>query len=258
MSPARLSVNLNKVALLRNARGGTVPDLTSCAEICLRAGAHGITLHPRPDRRHALAEDVVAMRELLAGWPGAELNVEGNPFPAFLELVERVGPHQCTLVPDAPDALTSDRGWDFAREGERLRPVVARLRARGIRVSLFVEPEPSQAQAAARVGADRVELFTARYARSSGTAEAGAVLERYAATARAAAAAGVGVNAGHDLDLHNLPGFRVPGLLEVSIGQALVADALIQGLDATVRAYLAALGHALPAASAPPATASTG
>ena len=243
----RLSVNLNKVALLRNARGGGRPDVGALGRVCVGAGAAGLTLHPRPDGRHARADDVAA----LAAWlpdAGAELNVEGNPFapagaagayvyPGFVEIVRRSRPTQATLVPDAAGQLTSDHGWRFP--DARLAPVVAELQALGCRVSLFLDPDPGAMPAAAETGADRVELYTGPYAEAAARGEAG-LLDRYAAAAEAARAAGLGVNAGHDLDLENLGPFlrAVPGVAEVSIGQALVADALERGLAATVRAYL--------------------
>ena len=238
----RLSVNLNKVALLRNARAGAVPSVRRCAEACLDAGAHGITVHPRPDGRHTRPGDVHELAALLRERPGVELNVEGNPFPEFLALVHAARPDQCTLVPDAPSALTSDHGWDVAAHGDRLRPIIADLRARGIRVSLFVDADAAQVEAAAQVGADRVELFTGPYAHAHGTAKAPEVFASYARAAERAVALGVGVNAGHDLDLENLGAVRtLPGLREVSIGHALVADALHLGLHAAVTAYLRAL-----------------
>lgn len=251
-----LSVNLNKVALLRNARGGGRPDVQALGRVCVGAGAAGLTLHPRPDGRHARAGDVYA----LAAWlpdAGAELNVEGNPFapagetggyryPGFLEIVRQSRPAQATLVPDAAGQLTSDHGWDLARDGGRLAPVVAELRALGCRVSLFMDPDPEAVRAAADVGADRVELYTGPYAEAAAAGDAAPLLDRYAEAARAAADAGLGLNAGHDLDLDNLGPFlrAVPGVQEVSIGQALVADALERGLGPTVRAYLDAIREA--------------
>lgn len=246
----RLSVNLNKVALVRNARGGSRPDVQALARVCVEAGAAGVTLHPRPDGRHARADDVLA----LAGWlpeAGAELNVEGNPFagatetpgyafPGFLAILREARPTQATLVPDAADQLTSDHGWDFARDGDRLAPLVADLRAQGARVSLFVDPDPEAVRAAADVGADRVELYTGPYAEAAARGDAEAALARYRRAAEAAHAIGLGLNAGHDLDLENLGPFlrAVPGVAEVSIGQALVADALERGLGVTVQDYL--------------------
>jgi len=236
----RLSVNVNKVATLRNARGGGRPSVRQAAEVAIAAGCHGITVHPRPDERHIRAADV----EELASWLPVELNVEGYPGESWLRLVERVRPAQATLVPDPPDVLTSNAGWRFG-EVDRvwLGEVVTRLHAAGCRVSLFVDPVPAEAEAAPSVGADRVELYTEAYARAFPTAERDAVFARYRATAERAVAVGLGVNAGHDLDLENLPFFarHLPGLQEVSIGHALISDALYAGLAPTVAAYLAAL-----------------
>jgi pyridoxine 5-phosphate synthase len=249
----RLSVNLNKVALLRNSRALGIPSVVRAATIALDAGAHGITVHPRPDGRHIRTQDVYELAQLLKGRRDAEFNIEGNPFHAALDLVLEVQPQQCTLVPDAPGAFTSDHGWDLKRDGARLRPIVAGLAALGIRVSLFMDPLPEAMAAARDVGADRVELYTEPYARAFGTAAEKAELARYTAAARAAQQAGLGVNAGHDLNQDNLPRFlsAVPGVLEVSIGHALIADALESGLAQTVRDYLAAAG-------AQPASAATG
>ena len=239
----RLSVNINKVALLRNSRTLGIPSVLRAAEIALECGAHGITVHPRPDGRHIRPADVKELAAMLKQHPQAEFNIEGNPFHAVLELVRKVRPHQCTLVPDDPAALTSDRGWDLARDGERLSPVVTELKALGVRVSLFMDAAPSAMAAARAIGADRVELYTEPYARSFATPEEGATLARYTAAGRAAGAAGLGVNAGHDLNQQNLPRFlsAVPDVLEVSIGHALIAEAIEHGLAATVRAYLAAV-----------------
>jgi pyridoxine 5-phosphate synthase len=250
-----LSINLNKVALMRNARGGGRPDVQALGRICVEAGAAGLTLHPRPDGRHALASDVAALATWLPD-ASAELNVEGNPFappgttggyasPGFLEIVRQARPTQATLVPDAAGQLTSDHGWDFDRDGGRLADVVGELQALGCRVSLFVDPDPGSMAAAARTGADRVELYTGPYAEDAARGETG-LLDRYAETAEAARTAGLGLNAGHDLDLDNLGPFlrAVPGVDEVSIGQALVADALEWGLAATVEAYLAVIESA--------------
>ncbi len=237
----RLSVNLNKVALLRNSRSLGIPDVIKAARSVLEAGAAGITVHPRPDARHIRSSDVYGLAALLGAWPKAEFNIEGNPFEApLLELARAVRPQQCTLVPDTPGAFTSDHGWDLPRDGARLQPVVTELKGLGIRVSLFMDPLADMMSAAAATGAQRVELYTEPYARAFGTAEEKAALERYAAAAVAAQAAGLGVNAGHDLNRDNLPRFlsAVPNVAEVSIGHALVADALELGLAATVRDYL--------------------
>ncbi|MCC6534572.1 MAG: pyridoxine 5'-phosphate synthase [Burkholderiales bacterium] len=240
----KLSVNLNKVALLRNSRTLGIPSVTRCARIAIEAGTHGITVHPRPDARHIRRDDVFELAELLRAYPAIELNIEGNPFHQVLDLVKRVRPHQCTLVPDDPAAFTSDHGWDVAAHAGRLRPVIDELHAIGARVSLFMDPEPASMALARSIGADRVELYTEPYARAYGSGAQASELARYAAAARSAQAAGLGVNAGHDLNLDNLPEFlaAVPDVLEVSIGHALTADALELGLHATVRAYLDALG----------------
>ncbi len=242
----KLSVNLNKIALLRNTRSLGIPSVTRAAAIALDAGAHGITVHPRPDGRHIRAQDVHEVAELLRSYPQAELNIEGNPFENALDLVRAVRPHQFTLVPDDPAAFTSDHGWDLARDGERLRPVIAAVKDLGVRVSLFMDADPQSIGQAAAVGADRVELYTEPYAAAFGTAGEESALARFAAAARASREAGLGVNAGHDLNQRNLPAFlsRVPGVLEVSIGHALVADALEEGLARTVRNYLAAIARA--------------
>lgn len=237
----RLSVNLNKVALLRNSRDLGIPGVTRAARIVLEAGAQGITVHPRPDARHIRSSDVHELAQLLKSSPAAEFNIEGNPFePPLLELARAVRPQQCTLVPDTPGAFTSDHGWDLARDGVRLRPMVEELKKLGIRVSLFMDPLAEMMAAAAATGAQRVELYTEPYARSFGTAGEAAMVERYAVAARSAQAAGLGVNAGHDLNRDNLPQFlaAVPSVAEVSIGHALIADALELGLATTVREYL--------------------
>jgi pyridoxine 5-phosphate synthase len=241
-----LSVNLNKIALVRNTRPLGIPSVTRAAAIALDAGAHGITVHPRPDGRHIRGQDVYELARVLKAYPHAEFNIEGNPFENALDLVRAVRPHQFTLVPDDPSAFTSDHGWDIARDGERLHPVIAAVKDMGVRVSLFMDPNPQAVGEAARIGADRVELYTEPYAAAFGTAGEENQLALYAAAARAAATAGLGVNAGHDLNQRNLPAFlsRVPGVLEVSIGHALVADALEEGLARTVRNYLAAIARA--------------
>jgi pyridoxine 5-phosphate synthase len=243
----KLSVNLNKIALLRNTRALGIPSVVRAAEIALEAGAHGITVHPRPDGRHIRTQDVHELGAVLKAYPHAEFNIEGNPFENAFDLVRAARPQQFTLVPDDPGAFTSDHGWDLHRDGERLRPVIAAVKDMGVRVSLFMDANPQAIGEAARVGADRVELYTEPYAAAFGTGPAEAEqLTLYAAAARAAAAAGLGVNAGHDLNQFNLPAFlsRVPGVLEVSIGHALIADALEEGLARTVRNYLAAIARA--------------
>ena len=241
----RLSVNLNKVALLRNARPLGIPSVTDCALIAIEVGAHGITVHPRPDQRHIRNDDVRDLAQLLAGHKNIEFNIEGNPFHGLIDIARSVKPHQCTLVPDDTTASTSDHGWDLQRDGKQLKPLIDELRELGIRVSLFMDPVADSMQAARDLGADRVELYTEPYARAFDAGRTTAELPRYVAAAQAAAAAGLGVNAGHDLNQDNLPAFlvAVPGVLEVSIGHALIADALVHGLGQTVRDYLAAIGR---------------
>ena len=245
-----LSVNINKVALLRNSRHLDLPSPVRAAELCLQAGAAGITIHPRPDQRHIRPDDAVQIAALMKRWPDREFNIEGNPFHNLMDLVRTLRPHQCTLVPDSQDQFTSDHGWSFPQDASRLRPVIEELHALGVRVSLFMDPLP-QAMAAARgVGADRVELYTEAYARAWGTPQQTEVLALYRASAEAAQAAGLGLNAGHDLNRHNLGDFlrAVAGVQEVSIGHALIADALEMGYAATVSAYLAVIeaAHASP------------
>jgi pyridoxine 5-phosphate synthase len=241
---AKLSVNVNKIATLRNTRPPSVgiPDVARLARICLEAGAHGITVHPRPDQRHIRPDDVGQLAALVRGYPGAEYNIEGNPFLTYLEYARAVHPTQCTLVPDSHDAATSDHGWDVRKEMERLKPLVAELHACGARVSLFMDPDPEAIAPAAQTGADRVELYTAPYAEAFKKGERG-IVTRYAQAAQRAHQLRLGVNAGHDLNLDNLPFFlsSVPHVEEVSIGHALIADALEFGLAQTVRKYLAAV-----------------
>jgi pyridoxine 5-phosphate synthase len=235
-----LSVNVNKVAHLRNTRHLALPSVVQAATWCLQAGADGITVHPRPDERHIRAHDVHEVAELLQQWPGAEYNIEGNPFHNLMGFIRSVRPQQATFVPDSEGQFTSDHGWDLAADGVRLRPLIDECHALGVRVSLFIDPLPEAMAQARAVGADRVELYTEPYAAAFGQAGQSEQLARFAAAARAAHAAGLGVNAGHDLNQHNLSPFlqTVPGVLEVSIGHALVADALEVGLAETVRRYL--------------------
>jgi pyridoxine 5-phosphate synthase len=248
-----LSVNVNKIAVLRNSRGGHEPDVVRAAGTCLDAGAHGITVHPRPDARHIRADDVYALAELTRT-RGVEFNLEGNPFapprpgyPGFLALCEQVRPAQATLVPDGDGQLTSDHGFDFGRDGDALRPLVAALKALGCRVSLFADAhgDGDIAQAAA-TGADRVELYTGPYAAAHDGGSPTTMLARFADVARRAQAVGLGINAGHDLSQANLGAFlhAVPGVLEVSIGHALIAEALYDGLESTVRGYLRVIAQA--------------
>jgi pyridoxine 5-phosphate synthase len=241
----KLSVNVNKVALLRNTRTIGIPSVVKAARICIEAGAHGITVHPRPDQRHIRPEDVHDLAELLKDYPSVEYNIEGNPFEGdFMALVAEVRPDQATLVPDTPDAFTSDQGWDLAKDGGRLTPIVRDLKKMGARVSLFMDPEPESTIGATDVGADRIELYTESYASAFEAGDSSTAFEQFSATAVEARRHGLGVNAGHDLNLDNLPTFcTIPEILEVSIGHALIGDALEMGLDATVKAYLAALGY---------------
>jgi pyridoxine 5-phosphate synthase len=241
-----LSVNLNRVALLRNSRPLNIPSLTHAATLVLEAGADGITLHPRPDERHIRPADVRDVAHLLRHWPAVEYNLEGNPFHQLMEHVLAVRPHQCTLVPDTVDAATSDHGWNLVRDGQRLRPIIAQAHECGVRVSLFLDPVPEAMAVAHALGADRVELYTEPYARTHGGPGQGASLQRYRLAAEAALRVGLEVNAGHDLNLLNLADFlrAVPGVREVSIGHALIADALEFGLTQTVRRYQAEIRRA--------------
>jgi pyridoxine 5-phosphate synthase len=241
-----LSVNVNKVALVRNTRHLGIPSLTRAATQCLQAGAHGITVHPRPDERHIRAQDVFDLAELLKSWPGREYNIEGNPFHNLMDFVRRVRPHQATFVPDSEGQFTSDHGWSFPADADRLRPLIAECRALGVRVSLFMDPLPAQMALARAVGADRVELYTEPYAAAWGQPGQDEQLRQYAAAARAALDAGLGVNAGHDLSRDNLTDFlrAVPAVAEVSIGHALIADALELGYTETVKGYLACIDAA--------------
>jgi pyridoxine 5-phosphate synthase len=249
----RLSVNLNKVALLRNQREVGYPDLAASAKAVLKAGAHGITVHPRPDERHICRADIPLLSSLIAGvnspFPSfmmkddergdIEFNIEGYPDDAFIALVTANPCHQVTLVPDAPDQKTSDHGWNVAERGDFLKEVIAHLKKAGRRVSIFIDPEESAARAAADIGADRVELYTGPYFENAG------LLPRYSAAAKAAKLAGIGVNAGHDLNLDNLARFiaGVPDCAEVSIGHAITADALMMGWSAAVSGYLSAISY---------------
>lgn len=234
----RLSVNINKFATLRNARGGNNPDVLKVAADCERFGAEGITVHPRPDERHIRYNDVVDLKSIVT----TEFNIEGYPDARYLDIIRKVRPAQATLVPDAPDAITSNSGWDTIRHNTLLRDVVTEIRSLGVRVSLFVDPVPRMVEAAAEVGADRVELYTEPYAREF-IVDRDIAVKPYMESARVAKEAGIGVNAGHDLDLNNL-GFlsrAIPLLDEVSIGHALVCDALYYGLENTIQLYLKAL-----------------
>lgn len=231
----KLSVNINKIATLRNARGGNLPDVEKAALDCERFGAEGITVHPRPDERHIRYSDVRAIRPTLH----TEFNIEGNPIPQFVDLVMEVVPDQVTLVPDAPDALTSNAGWNIPAHMEFLTGVCKTFHSRGIRVSIFIDPDPQMARCAAQTGADRVELYTAAYASEYPSGPARAVAP-YLEAAKAARECGLGLNAGHDLNLDNLRYFvqTIPWTDECSIGHALICDALYMGLEQSVKAYL--------------------
>jgi pyridoxine 5-phosphate synthase len=241
-----LSVNVNKVALLRNSRHLGIPSVVQAATWALEAGADGITVHPRPDERHIRAADVHELAALMKRWPLAEYNIEGNPFHNLMPFIRAVRPHQATFVPDSEGQLTSDHGFDLAADGARVKPLIDECRALGVRVSLFMDAEPALMALARDVGADRIELYTEPYAAAFGTAQQQPQLHRFAAAARAAAAAGLGVNAGHDLSRANLGEFLrvVPGVLEVSIGHALISDALELGLAETVRDFQRVIRHA--------------
>ncbi len=245
----RLSVNLNKVALVRNSRDTTIPSVIEAAKTAIGAGARGITVHPRPDMRHIRPSDVDDLARLLGetAYQDIEFNIEGNPYagaeangyPGFMALVEKAAPHQCTLVPDDPNQLTSDHGWHLAGESNRLRHVVEALQQQGSRVSLFMDPVAEEIERAAALGVDRIELYTGPYAEAWGTDEFEAVLARFVEAARLADSLGLGINAGHDLNLDNLATFlsRVPRVAEVSIGHAVISDAIWMGLETAVRKY---------------------
>lgn len=236
----KLSVNLNKVATLRNTRSVGIPSVTRCARICLAAGADGITIHPRPDQRHIRPADVAELARLVSEFPGVELNIEGNPAHGLLDYVEAHRPSQCTLVPDDERQATSDHGWNLAKDGVWIEPILKRLRELRVRSSLFVDAEASTIPLAKDCGADRVELYTEPYAAAFARGEHARALGACRDAARVAREVGLGVNAGHDLNLENLGPFLagVPHVLEVSIGHALIADALEDGLAETVRKYV--------------------
>lgn len=246
-----LSVNINKVALLRNTRHLDIPSVTRAAELCLQAGAQGITVHPRPDERHIRSNDVYEIAALMKDWPHCEFNIEGNPLQNLMHFVRDLSArglplHQCTFVPDSEDQFTSDHGWSFPQDTGKLRPLIEQAHDRGVRVSLFMDPFPEVMAAAKAVGADRVELYTETYASAWSGSGKKKALSRFVETARAAEAIDLGVNAGHDLNRDNLTEFlsAVPGVLEVSIGHALIADALELGYAATVKEYLRCIDEA--------------
>lgn len=248
-----LSINLNKIALIRNSRDTEYPCVIEHAKRCIAAGAQGITVHPRPDQRHIRADDCYALADVL----DVEFNIEGNPlaapmksdragvsdYPGFMEIIRRTRPAQCTLVPDNNSQLTSDHGFDLKRDGEKIAPIIEELRAMGVRVSLFMDPDAEQIRLAKTFGADRIELYTGPYAQAYGGPQQQSCLARFVDASRAAAESGLGLNAGHDLNLHNLALFKrsVDQLLEVSIGHAFTVDAIELGLDRAIAAYLACL-----------------
>jgi pyridoxine 5-phosphate synthase len=250
-SPHRtaLSINLNKVALVRNTRHLGIPSITRAATLCLQAGARGITVHPRPDERHIRAQDVRDLHELLKAWPGVEFNIEGNPFHNLMDFVRELRPHQATFVPDSEGQFTSDHGWDIAADAKRLEPLIDEAHSLGVRVSLFMDPLPDVMKAVRQTGADRIELYTESYAHAWSRPEQVDVLGQFAQSAQAALDAGLGVNAGHDLNRDNLTAFlrAVPGVGEVSIGHAFIADALELGYAGATREYLAAIARAFDA-----------
>ena len=246
-----LSVNVNKVALLRNTRALGIPSVLRAASFALEAGAHGITVHPRPDERHIRRHDVYELAELMRQWPQAEYNIEGNPFHNLMDFVrdlvaQRLPIHQVTFVPDSVEQSTSDHGWRLPQDAQRLAPLIDEARALGVRVSLFMDPQPDAMAAVRALRADRVELYTESFARAQLAGEAETVLPAFAATAQAALQQGLGINAGHDLNRDNLTEFlrAVPGVQEVSIGHALIADALELGYTETVRDYLRCIHRA--------------
>lgn len=234
----KLSVNLNKVALIRNTRPLDIPDVLEAARVVINAGAHGVTVHPRPDERHIRYSDAYDLAQMLT----VEFNIEGNPFTGrYMDIVADIKPAQATLVPDNPSQSTSDHGWNLKENIHRLTPIIKKLKDCGIRVSFFMDPDPEGIELARKLGADRIELYTEPYAKAfSSTCLLDETLKEYADAAKAAAALGLGVNAGHDLNLHNLRKFldNVPNVLEVSIGHALIADAIFMGLEKTVKKYL--------------------
>ncbi|MEL7332017.1 MAG: pyridoxine 5'-phosphate synthase [Cyanobacteria bacterium J06560_2] len=238
-----LSVNLNKVAMLRNARPLTIPSVVKMGEISIAAGAHGLTVHPRPDERHIRRTDVYDLAELLKQHPSIEFNIEGNPLESpFMDIIREVKPDQVTLVPDDPTQNTSDHGWDVVKDGDKLKPIIEEINALGARVSLFMDPDIEQIKQVPALNCARIELYTEPYATAYREGKGEESFSVYRAAAECAQSVGLGVNGGHDLNLDNLPLFKdIPNLLEVSIGHALTADALALGYAGAVKAYLAAL-----------------
>jgi pyridoxine 5-phosphate synthase len=246
-----LSVNVNKVALLRNTRHLDIPDVVRAARLCLEAGAGGITVHPRPDERHIRRDDVFEIAAMMKNWPDREFNIEGNPFQNLMDFVRDLSArglplHQCTFVPDSEDQFTSDHGWSFPDDAERLQPLIEHAHSRGVRVSLFMDPVAESMAAVKAVGADRVEFYTETYARAWADEQHNKALRPFVEAAHAANAINLGVNAGHDLNRDNLTAFlkAVPGVQEVSIGHALISDALELGYSATVKEYLRCIDEA--------------
>ena len=239
---ARLSVNVNKIALVRNTRSIGIPDVIQAARVCLDSGAHGITVHPRPDARHIRNGDVILLSDLIRNeFPQAELNVEGNPFlGSYLDMVLDLCPHQCTLVPDSPTQSTSDHGWNPKEGLKNLSSIISRLQSKKIRVSLFMDPDPEAIASLSEYGVDRVELYTESYASSYKTSQRQEVIQKYKEAAESASCAKLGINAGHDLNLENLSFFlaEIPNILEVSIGHSFTANAIFMGLSQATKSYL--------------------
>ena len=235
----KLSVNVNKIALIRNSRDTDYPNVSNMARRAIAAGAHGITVHPRPDQRHIRYSDVHELSALTGRHPDVEFNIEGNPIPDFLKIVKDVRPDQCTLVPDDPNQLTSDHGWNLEKDSESLRSIVSDLQSAGIRVSLFMDPVREQIGRVKHVGAERIELYTEPYAHAFGTSDEDAVWKSFSEAALHAESLEIGVNAGHDLNLQNLPKFlTIKPILEVSIGHAIVVESFDHGFEGTLGRYL--------------------
>ncbi len=240
-----LSVNLNKIALLRNSRGRDYPNVVAYGRHLIDLGVQGLTVHPRQDQRHTKDQDVHDLRELVAAFNGIELNVEGYPDERFLQLILAARPHQCTLVPDSPDQLTSDHGWDLHQHFDRIETLAQQLRSIGVRSSIFLDPDSQQIEMAAKTGVDRIELYTEAYANAHAQDDYDDILRQYRQAAKLATQLGLGVNAGHDLDLNNLPDFlTIPSILEVSIGHALTVESLYHGVDTVIAQYLQICGRA--------------
>jgi pyridoxine 5-phosphate synthase len=240
----KLSINLNKIALLRNSRDSDYPNLLDFARLCINTGAHGLTIHPRPDQRHAKYSDVYNLAALVSESQDVELNIEGYPTDKFMQVVLEAQPSQCTLVPDDPNQLTSDHGWDVKKHHDRLKDIVAQLHERNIRTSIFLDPDPTQLQATQETATDRIELYTESYACAFGGEKEKTIVEKFAETAKATQALGIGVNAGHDLNQENLARFlTIPNILEVSIGHALTVESLLSGFENTIKNYLSIISY---------------